>query len=211
MAPISGTTAMSIQSVSPAFLPVNARPTQYTLPRRYVLEHRAMAHPRTSAPAGGSAGSCCQRSADWLDYAVAWLGREDSNLRMAESKSAALPLGDAPSCPAVAQRVADHSSLGPWPQRLAGLRPCPRRHAAALYLTARMRRIGREIAREPPPPHSAAARVSMFSASQRSASSAAMQPMPAAVTAWRHTSSVTSPAANTPGMLVTVEFGAVSM
>ena len=26
----------------------------------------------------------------------AWLGREDSNLRMAESKSAALPLGDAP-------------------------------------------------------------------------------------------------------------------
>src|ERR1019366_1995276 len=27
----------------------------------------------------------------------AWLGREDSNLRMAESKSAALPLGDAPS------------------------------------------------------------------------------------------------------------------
>ena len=30
----------------------------------------------------------------WLIY---WLGREDSNLRMAESKSAALPLGYAPS------------------------------------------------------------------------------------------------------------------
>ena len=30
----------------------------------------------------------------------AWLGREDSNLRMAESKSAALPLGDAPPRPA---------------------------------------------------------------------------------------------------------------
>src|SRR5207344_3376371 len=28
-----------------------------------------------------------------------WLGREGSNLRMAESKSAALPLGYAPSCP----------------------------------------------------------------------------------------------------------------
>jgi hypothetical protein len=29
-----------------------------------------------------------------------WLGREGSNLRMAESKSAALPLGDAPKrCP----------------------------------------------------------------------------------------------------------------
>jgi hypothetical protein len=26
-----------------------------------------------------------------------WLGREDSNLRMTESKSVALPLGDAPS------------------------------------------------------------------------------------------------------------------
>ncbi len=31
---------------------------------------------------------------------ILWLGREDSNLRMAESKSAALPLGDAPSWPA---------------------------------------------------------------------------------------------------------------
>ena len=27
-----------------------------------------------------------------------WLGREDSNLRMVESKSTALPLGDAPLC-----------------------------------------------------------------------------------------------------------------
>ena len=39
----------------------------------------------------------------------AWLGREDSNLRMAESKSAALPLGDAPT-------RADHSLRGPPPQ-----------------------------------------------------------------------------------------------
>ena len=30
---------------------------------------------------------------------LSWLGREDSNLRMAESKSAALPLGYAPSAP----------------------------------------------------------------------------------------------------------------
>ena len=30
---------------------------------------------------------------------VQWLGREDSNLRMAESKSAALPLGYAPKAP----------------------------------------------------------------------------------------------------------------
>jgi hypothetical protein len=35
-----------------------------------------------------------------------------------------------------------------------------------------------------------------------------MQPRPAAVTAWRKTSSVTSPAAKTPGTLVTVESGA---
>ena len=34
-----------------------------------------------------------------------------------------------------------------------------------------------------------------------------MQPMPAAVTAWRKTSSLTSPAAKTPGTDVAVEFG----
>ena len=28
---------------------------------------------------------------------IAWLGRQDSNLRMAASKAAALPLGDAPT------------------------------------------------------------------------------------------------------------------
>ena len=38
------------------------------------------------------------------DCGTAWLGREDSNLRMAESKSAALPLGDAP--------VLRHRNLG---------------------------------------------------------------------------------------------------
>ncbi len=53
--------------------------------------------------------------------------------------------------------------------------------------------------------------MSMWRASQRSASKAAMQPMPAAVIAWRQMSSVTSPAAKTPGMLVAVESGAVRM
>lgn len=48
-----------------------------------------------------------------------------------------------------------------------------------------------------------------WAASQRSASNAAMQPRPAAVTAWRNTSSLTSPAANTPSILVAVESGAV--
>src|SRR5215471_18889409 len=42
-----------------------------------------------------------------------------------------------------------------------------------------------------------------------SASSAAMQPIPAAVTAWRKILSLTSPAAKTPGTLVFVESGAV--
>ncbi len=32
----------------------------------------------------------------FVNKVMDWLGREDSNLRMAESKSAALPLGDAP-------------------------------------------------------------------------------------------------------------------
>ncbi len=36
------------------------------------------------------------------DYPDAgWLGREDSNLRMAEPKSAALPLGHAPSATSI--------------------------------------------------------------------------------------------------------------
>ena len=58
-------------------------------------------------------------------------------------------------------------------------------------------------------PYSAAARLGSSAASQRSASSAAMQPRPAAVTAWRKMSSATSPAANTPSTLVAVEPGAV--
>src|SRR3569832_2940369 len=45
-----------------------------------------------------------------------------------------------------------------------------------------------------------AASARFSSAKKRSASSAAMQPIPAAVTAWRKTSSVTSPAAYTPGI-----------
>ena len=46
--------------------------------------------------------------------------------------------------------------------------------------------------------------MSFCSSSQRSASSAAMQPAPAEVTACLYTWSVTSPAANTPGTLVMV-------
>ena len=57
--------------------------------------------------------------------------------------------------------------------------------------------------------HAAAWRSRACSASQRSASSAAMQPRPAAVTAWRYLSSATSPAAKTPSILVAVESGAV--
>ena len=44
---------------------------------------------------------------------ILWLGREDSNLRIAESKSAALPLGDAPTCRKTSQargKRADNSS-----------------------------------------------------------------------------------------------------
>ena len=48
-------------------------------------------------------------------------------------------------------------------------------------------------------------------ASQRSASSAAMQPVAAAVTAWRYVLSCTSPAAKTPARLVAVLSGAVTI
>lgn len=46
---------------------------------------------------------------------------------------------------------------------------------------------------------------SSWVSSQRSASMAAMQPDPAAVTAWRYTVSCTSPQANTPSTLVRLE------
>ena len=46
--------------------------------------------------------------------------------------------------------------------------------------------------------------------SHRSASMAAIQPVPAAVTAWRYTWSWASPHAKTPGMLVAVDPGWVS-
>jgi hypothetical protein len=47
-------------------------------------------------------------------------------------------------------------------------------------------------------------------ARNRSASMAAMHPVPAAVTAWRYTWSATSPQANTPGTFVAVDPGWVS-
>src|SRR5262249_29026081 len=56
----------------------------------------------------------------------------------------------------------------------------------------------------------AAAWPASTAARKRSASNAAMQPVPAAVTAWRNTLSCTSPAANTPGTRVRVEFGAAT-
>src|ERR1041385_1778869 len=55
----------------------------------------------------------------------------------------------------------------------------------------------------------ASAPVASARARKRSASSAAMQPMPAAVTAWRKIRSFTSPAAKTPGMAVAVLSGLV--
>ena len=60
--------------------------------------------------------------------------------------------------------------------------------------------------------YSAALKEAASSAARNfSASSAAMQPMPAAVTAWRKILSRTSPAAKTPGMSVAVESGRVRM
>jgi hypothetical protein len=54
-----------------------------------------------------------------------WLGRQDSNLGMAESKSAALPLGYAPSGGASAAARADHSGEAGGDQRLATIDDTP--------------------------------------------------------------------------------------
>ena len=47
--------------------------------------------------------------------AICWLGREDSNLRMAESKSAALPLGYAPPAAFTRRRGARTIAAARWP------------------------------------------------------------------------------------------------
>jgi hypothetical protein len=50
--------------------------------------------PAIGGPAIG--GFSAGIGAQYSEHRTAWLGREDSNLRMGESKSPALPLGDAP-------------------------------------------------------------------------------------------------------------------
>lgn len=49
---------------------------------------------RKTARNGGLEAGIFSEFGEWV---TEWLGREGSNLRMAESKSAALPLGDAPT------------------------------------------------------------------------------------------------------------------
>ena len=60
---------------------------------------------RIAAPVSQTRTAC--RNKD-LGVKRLWLGREDSNLRMAESKSAALPLGYAPTV----RKWADHNRSG---------------------------------------------------------------------------------------------------
>jgi hypothetical protein len=50
-----------------------------------------------------------------------WLGREESNLRMAESKSAALPLGYAPIAPSAQIGPAKRRDHSAWRLRLQPL------------------------------------------------------------------------------------------
>ena len=69
---------------------------------------------------------CARSRADDLSLCKRWLGREDSNLRMAESKSAALPLGYAPT-----RREAG------WARRKAGrtiVRALPHRNGCPMDL-----------------------------------------------------------------------------
>ena len=66
---------------------------------------------RIAAPVSQARTAC--RNKD-LGVKRLWLGREDSNLRMAESKSAALPLGYAPTL----RKCADHNRSGRFMQQL---------------------------------------------------------------------------------------------
>src|SRR3954451_22287255 len=75
-----------------------------------------------------------------------WLGRQDSNLGMAESKSAALPLGYAPTGGSLPPWRADHSGEAWTDQRpLTGPTACPF-DGSAVELSPSWR--GRQWARE---------------------------------------------------------------
>src|ERR1039458_3278948 len=56
-----------------------------------------------------------------LDLRVGWLGRKDSNLRMADPKSAALPLGYSPVAPAIVASPRRQRGICRWQAR-SGLR-----------------------------------------------------------------------------------------
>lgn len=51
-------------------------------------------------------GPFCTKKIIFYESRTGWLGREDSNLRMGESKSPALPLGDAPTASRVSGGMA---------------------------------------------------------------------------------------------------------
>src|SRR6185369_28058 len=93
------------------------------------------------------------------------------------------------------------------PKLLAGMRKTSGFRGRVKYLQLVPIHIGETVACSWHD-YSAAARSLARSARKRSASRAAMQPRPAAVTACRQVSSATSPAANRPGIDVAVEFGA---
>jgi hypothetical protein len=99
-------------------------------------QNSAMGPPSKSISSAGDRHSHanalkCRRFFSHLDVpyrdGTGWLGRQDSNLGMAESKSAALPLGYAPirrrMAPGTGQRAPDHSEATaanqcPRPRRL---------------------------------------------------------------------------------------------
>ena len=97
-----------------------------------------------------------------------WLGRQDSNLGMAESKSAALPLGYAPSGGVRAPRRADHSGAISPDQRLPAARcdtrrprpprPIDFRFPAAARPKLRSDKGLRALGRRTPPAHRIRAR-----------------------------------------------------
>ena len=87
---------------------------------------------------------------------IKWLGREGSNLRMAESKSAALPLGYAPSGPsgtAAARPSADSLEWCRSIGRGAAFQP----PGGAKYHRRRWRRAMPDMGATPPAPDSSSA------------------------------------------------------
>ena len=152
-----------------------------------------------------------ERASDMMESLVA--NARESGWLPRWSVAAAAPDASVPTCRArrsTARRSSGRGSAGAISATRARSRSRCRTVRRSGVLPARRRRRTDRTA-PTSAPRAEAPGYSPCASRNRSASIADMQPVPAAVIAWRYVGSCTSPQANTPGMLVAVERGCVTM